>query len=224
MATSPIYSWPEPDNTDLVKNGALAIRTLGDAIDTTMGTMTPKSIVDAKGDLIAATANDTPARLAVGSNTAPLVADSAEATGLRWDSSAWTSYTPTLSFAGAGGAIGNGTITGNYKQRGKTIVGRVKLTIGSTTTFGAFDLQLSPPSGLNPVATGLAVVGWGYAFDTSAAGYYQFYIDVNNGNVFAFRAFNASATYTTLATISSTLPFTFATGDTISFYFSYEVA
>ena len=36
MATSPNYSWPEPDNTDLVKNGALAIRTAVDAIDTSM--------------------------------------------------------------------------------------------------------------------------------------------------------------------------------------------
>ena len=36
MATSPNYSWPEPDNTDLVKNGALAIRTAVNAIDTSM--------------------------------------------------------------------------------------------------------------------------------------------------------------------------------------------
>lgn len=84
MATSPIYSWPEPDNTDLVKNGALAIRTLGNAIDTTMATMTPKSIVDAKGDIVAASANDTPARLAVGNNGEVLVADSSATTGLRW--------------------------------------------------------------------------------------------------------------------------------------------
>ena len=35
MASSPIYNWPEPDNTDLVKNGANAIRTLGSQIDTT---------------------------------------------------------------------------------------------------------------------------------------------------------------------------------------------
>jgi hypothetical protein len=36
MATSPNFSWPEPDNTDLVKNGALAIRTAVDAIDSSM--------------------------------------------------------------------------------------------------------------------------------------------------------------------------------------------
>ncbi len=36
MANSPYYGWQEPDNTDFVKDGALAMRTLGDAIDTTL--------------------------------------------------------------------------------------------------------------------------------------------------------------------------------------------
>jgi len=43
-----------------------------------------KSIVDAKGDLIAATAADTVSRLGVGANGTVLTADSAEATGLKW--------------------------------------------------------------------------------------------------------------------------------------------
>ena len=38
MATSTLYGWPEPDNTSLVKNGAQAMRDLGNAIDTTMAT------------------------------------------------------------------------------------------------------------------------------------------------------------------------------------------
>jgi hypothetical protein len=42
------------------------------------------SIVDAKGDLIAASANDTPARLAVGANGETLVADSSTSTGLSY--------------------------------------------------------------------------------------------------------------------------------------------
>lgn len=36
MATSPNYGWSEPDDTSYVKNGALAMRTLGNAIDTTV--------------------------------------------------------------------------------------------------------------------------------------------------------------------------------------------
>jgi hypothetical protein len=43
------------------------------------------AIVDAKGDLITATAADTPARLAVGSNGDNLVADSSASTGLRYN-------------------------------------------------------------------------------------------------------------------------------------------
>jgi hypothetical protein len=43
------------------------------------------SIVDAKGDIVAASANDTPARLAVGNNGETLVADSSTSTGLRYN-------------------------------------------------------------------------------------------------------------------------------------------
>jgi hypothetical protein len=42
------------------------------------------TIFDAKADLLTATAADTPARLAVGTNGHVLTADSAEATGLKW--------------------------------------------------------------------------------------------------------------------------------------------
>lgn len=84
MATTTNYGWETPDDTDLVKDGAAAIRTLGSSIDTTMATMVPKSIVDAKGDLIAATGADAVSRLAVGANDTALLADSTTATGLKW--------------------------------------------------------------------------------------------------------------------------------------------
>jgi hypothetical protein len=48
------------------------------------GTGIPESIVDAKGDIVTATAADTPARLAVGTNNQTLVAASGEATGLKY--------------------------------------------------------------------------------------------------------------------------------------------
>ena len=44
----------------------------------------PKSLVDAKGDIVTATADNTPARLAAGNNGEQLVADSTATSGLRW--------------------------------------------------------------------------------------------------------------------------------------------
>jgi hypothetical protein len=44
----------------------------------------PNALVDAKGDLLTATADNTPARLAVGANNTVLTADSSTATGLKW--------------------------------------------------------------------------------------------------------------------------------------------
>ena len=119
MATSPNYGWLEPDNTDLVKNGALAIRTLGNAIDTTMATMIPKSIVDAKGDLIAGTAADTAARLAVGANNTVLTADSSTATGLKWVAAAsgmTLIQRSTFSSVANTGTTFDGIFTSTYKS------------------------------------------------------------------------------------------------------------
>lgn len=88
MATTTNYGWTTPNDTDLVKDGAAAIRSLGTAIDSTVftnaGAAIAKTIVDAKGDIIAATAADTVARLAVGANNTVLTADSSTATGLKW--------------------------------------------------------------------------------------------------------------------------------------------
>jgi hypothetical protein len=114
MATvTPNFNWPVPTSTDLVKDGAVAIEALGDSIDAslvdlkggTSGQVLAKasntdmdfawvaqddsnaiqnSIVNAKGDLIGASANDTPAILSVGANGETLVADSSTSTGLRY--------------------------------------------------------------------------------------------------------------------------------------------
>ncbi len=56
------------------------------AIDATkLSGVVAASLVDAKGDLLTATADNTPARLAAGSDGVPLRADSSTATGLAWN-------------------------------------------------------------------------------------------------------------------------------------------
>jgi len=64
MATTTNYGWGTPDDTDLVKDGALAIRDLGQDIDTTTKALNPETTA---GDIAyrSATAN-TNTRLALG--------------------------------------------------------------------------------------------------------------------------------------------------------------
>jgi hypothetical protein len=88
MPTTTNYGWTTPADTDLVKDGASAIRTLGSSIDSTLKTQIdaqiPDSLLTTKGDLIAATGASTPARLAVGTNDYVLTADSTASTGVKW--------------------------------------------------------------------------------------------------------------------------------------------
>jgi hypothetical protein len=65
MATTTNYGWTTPDNTDLVTNGALAIRTLGSSVDTTTKALNPSTTL---GDIEyrSSTAN-TNTRLGIGS-------------------------------------------------------------------------------------------------------------------------------------------------------------
>lgn len=68
-----------------VDNTSDANKPVSTATQTALDLKVDKSLVDAKGDIVTATADNTPARLAVGSNGQFLRADSAQATGLLWD-------------------------------------------------------------------------------------------------------------------------------------------
>jgi hypothetical protein len=70
MATTPNYSWQTPDDTDLVKDGAAAIRELGDDIDSTTKSIDDRvdalEVITTQGDLIVGDASGDPSRLGVG--------------------------------------------------------------------------------------------------------------------------------------------------------------
>lgn len=65
MATTTNYGWTTPNDTDLVKDGASAIRSLGSSVDTTVKALNPETTL---GDIAyrSSTAN-TKTRLAIGS-------------------------------------------------------------------------------------------------------------------------------------------------------------
>lgn len=120
------FNWQMPTASDLVTDLPADFETFGQAVATSMADLLggttgqvlskasntdmdftwvtsddanaiQNAIVDAKGDLIAASAADTPARLAVGNNGETLVADSTTSTGLRWQ--APTNVNPILNSA-----------------------------------------------------------------------------------------------------------------------------
>ena len=120
------FSWQMPTATDLVTDLPADFEVFGQAVATSMADLLggttgqvlsknsntdmdfvwvtsddanaiQNTIVDAKGDLIAASAADTPARLAVGANGETLVADSSTSTGLRYTSA--TGQNPVLNSA-----------------------------------------------------------------------------------------------------------------------------
>jgi|LakMenE18May11ns_1017448.scaffolds.fasta_scaffold9780236_1 hypothetical protein len=244
--TTPNFGWAVPTSTDLVKDGAVAIETLGDSIDAslvdlkggTTGQVLAKAsgtdmdfswvaqddsnaiqnaIVDAKGDLIGATAADTPARLAVGTNGQVLTADSTAATGLKWAASAndvgtWTTYSPTLSNL----TVGNGTQIARYQKVGKTVNVFYQLTLGSTSTVGNTpNITLpSTPVQANFYAGSLNMIDSGNTTFMGQA--------LITGGALYPQAIQSNGTYTNAANVTSTVPMTWTTSDVLTMQLSYE--
>lgn len=164
MATvTPNFNWPVPTSTDLVKDGATAIEALGDSIDAslldlkggTSGQVLSKNsntdmdfvwvaaddtnaiqntIVDAKGDLITATAADTPDRLAVGTNGQVLTADSTAATGLKW-AAGGASFNTGYNYVATGQSTSSSTYTDLTTVQSTTVTTGTKALVNIQATI-----------------------------------------------------------------------------------------
>ena len=244
--TTPNFGWPVPTSTDLVKDGATAIEALGDGVDAslvdlkggTTGQVLAKtsatdldftwvttddanaiqnSIVDAKGDLIAASAADTPARLAVGANNTVLVADSAEATGLKWGGG-FTTWTPTYA---SGLTAGNGTLLwARYNKIGKMVHAEFGFELGSTSAITGSIYVSLPSTPKN--TTGTPAAGAAIFLDTGVAIYPSLPV-ITGGNCELF-GISASGTYASYAVTTASVPFTWNATDKIYFNITYEEA
>lgn len=117
---------------------------------------------------------------------------------------AWTSYTPTWTTQVSSPAVGNGTLVGRYKIIGKTMHLAIKLTCGTTTTFGTGYWKFSLPGGITTVAGGVDGGGTSMLLDSGTvrrAGTCYFF---DNSNL---------TPLTSSGDVTSAVPQTWATGD-----------
>lgn len=113
MATTTNYSWTTPDDTDLVKDGAAAIRTLGSSADTTVKNLNPGTTA---GDIDYYTSSTAKARIAIGTAGQVLKVNSG-ATAPEWATPAagsFTKITSTLAFSGATSVSIDNCFTSTY--------------------------------------------------------------------------------------------------------------
>lgn len=138
------------------------------------------------------------------------------------ESTAWTSYTPTITADGGGFALNNGTLTGRYKQVGKTVFFKLKFVFGSTTSAGTGHWNFSLP-----------VTAYDSNFTFSAAildDGVAWYGGIGNGNYtgstssFAVIIPGTNASVTTWASVGNGGPFIWGTSDNITISGSYEAA
>jgi hypothetical protein len=134
------------------------------------------------------------------------------------DGQAWTVYTPSWTASITNPNIGNGTIVGRYKAIGKTVFVSVKITMGTTTTYGSGTWRISLPVN---------------AFSTSSVIFPTLFID-NGFNRFQGSSnteYGGSTTYVTpvwdkgisgSTAVNSAIPFTWGSADSFLFGGSYE--
>jgi hypothetical protein len=233
------FGWQMPTSTDLVTDLPADFETFGQAVDTsladlkggTSGQVLSKNsntdmdfvwvtsddanaiqntIMDAKGDLIAASAADTPARLAVGTSNTFLRPNSSASTGLEWTDGTGT-WTPTY----GNFTIGNGTVTSKYVRVGKTVSMYWKLLFGSTTAITGVYPYFTVPFNAN---NGGLIFGVAHFNDTGTADYSGGAYIAGGSTVYPIQ--NLTAAWNGL---SATAPFTWTTGDSISVNLTYLV-
>lgn len=168
--------------------------------------------IDAKGDLIVGTGSDAFSRLAVGTNTYTLVADSAEATGLKWaapaSGSALTLIT-TASPSAASSVSINSCFSATYENylimynytatngSGTQLRMRAAGTDDSSSTYywnGFYQWQTAP-SALTVEGGGATTTEWQLAYQDTQG--------INTGMVYLYNPFSSTNTLYDASTFSN---------------------
>lgn len=125
-----------------------------DKILALIATLIPKSLIDAKGDLIAGSASDTAVRLAVGANGYVLTADSTVEAGMKWAAAAGFNKYGTLASFGAGSTVIPAGERWYASDVNRIYIGNGSTTITTfTSTFNYFGRVSDLTYAVNTVAT-----------------------------------------------------------------------
>jgi len=210
MATTTNYSWTTPDDTDLVKDGAAAIRTLGSSVDTTTKALNPSTTL---GDIEyrSSTAN-TNTRLGLGTAGQVLTVNSG-ATAPEWATPAAGGGMTLLSTTTlATGTTTISGISGSYKHlflivknvylsgSGEQVYLRMNGDSGNNYAFGRVETVGTSVAGAGSAATSEVILS--RSTNSSAAknmGQYQIsiprYTDTNQVSFFCDLYSSDSTTY-----------------------------
>lgn len=130
----------------------------------------------------------------------------------------WTAYTPTCSWT-----VGNGTLTGRYRQVGKAVDLSIRLALGSTSTASSIVTFTLPVPLRGTPGTGEPFgVGSAWLWDNNLAdNYYAVPVKTGSADTIRLNIPNGTAT---AASVTDVVPFTWINGDIIRVNLSYEAA
>lgn len=131
----------------------------------------------------------------------------------------WTTYTPSWVSSGTAPALGNGVLTGRYMKIGRTVHAAIRMSCGSTTTYGTGNYSWSLPF----TAANTVVDYLGEARLVGASAWHgQAVLSANSNLVQALLPGNASSTLSTVMT--GTTPKTVLSGDILRIQIAYQSA
>lgn len=134
------------------------------------------------------------------------------------------SYTPVWTAVTSNPSLGNGNVVGRYKQWGKTVQVYARLTTGSTSGYGSGAYRLSLPTAAGTPSTVVDHRVQAQYFDASAGVYYPGHCQVSDLGYVNLQYFGVAGSLVRINNADSAGPFTWATGDIIYVFGTYEVA
>ena len=137
----------------------------------------------------------------------------------------YTAYTPTFP---AGVTVGNGTFSSAYATVNDFTHYYGTFTLGSTSALIVGSASVSLPTSAHSSFFITNFPGFNVGpftfYDTSATAAVYGVGSITSATVCRFYVMASNLTYTSLASISSSVPFTWATGDTIQWNLTYRTA